>query len=67
VTLGPPRRKSRAERVLDLAAGCARPHDGHQANVATRRGWRSPPDIEAGDFADGPSGVDALTEPVVDT
>jgi hypothetical protein len=66
VTLGRPRRTSRAEHVLDLAAGFARPHDGLHANVATRRGWRSPPDIEERDLADGLSGVDALAEPVID-
>jgi hypothetical protein len=60
VTVCRPRRTSRAEHVLDLAAGFARPHDGLHANVATRRGWRSPPDIEEGDLEDGLSGVDAL-------
>lgn len=67
MTLGRPRRASRADHVLDLAAGCARPHDGHQTNGATRRGWRSPPDIEEDDLGDGLSGVDALTEPAIDT
>jgi hypothetical protein len=67
VTVCRPRRTSRAEHVLDFAAGFARPHDGRQTNVATRRGWRSPPDIEEGDLADGLSGVDALIEPVIDT
>jgi hypothetical protein len=67
VTLGGPRRTSQAEHVLDLAAGFARPHEGCRTNIATRRGWRSPPDIEEGDLADGLSGVDALIEPVIDT
>ena len=67
MTLGQPGRTSRAEHVLALAAGLAGPHDGLQTKVATRRGWRSPPDIEEGDLADGLSGVDALTEPVIDT